>query len=296
MLAKAPDAPLKEETRLLSRRAIRILARIMRLLAVGAALIAALTAIRYVITVLEGGASTAALTWLRTRFLSASAVGTAAGVLGVLTPFIIRALDRRRTQRIDEEIKASAERIRPGPTTTSDEVEAVKAAVMESEPPSKVGPARPATGWNDSSPTTRCSASKPNPRSLSSFPACRVTPNDCSITCGCCWLWPRSAGCWVVHPHWRPAHLGKWIVLLERWPELSWPVRADPALMDHLEQAVTNGVNPQAVAGLQAIVRTVAPQVAVTSDLAAFLADEQTLAPLVERLIYCSRAAATATA
>jgi hypothetical protein len=97
-------------------------------------------------------------------------------------------------------------------------------------------------------------------------------------------------------PPLEAAHLGEWVVLLERWPELGWAVRADPSLMQRLEQAATNSANPQSLADLQAIVRPVAPQVAVTADLAAFLADEPTFAPLVERLIYCSQAATTANA
>jgi hypothetical protein len=76
---------------------------------------------------------------------------------------------------------------------------------------------------------------------------------------------------------------------------LGQAVRADPTLIQRLEQQVANSTNPQSLANLLAIVRTAAPQVAVTADLAAFLADEPRFAPLVERLIYCSQAAPTPT-
>jgi hypothetical protein len=203
---------------------------------------------------------------------------------------------RWRTQRIDDEIKSAAEKVRPGSTTGSDEVEAVKAAVMESEAAKQGG-----TGL----------ASHRLERFLTDDSILREQAESKILE----YLpsMPRNAKRLLNHlrlllvvaserrmlggtPSLEAAHLGKWIVLLERWPELGWAVRADPALMQRLEQAAANGANPQSLADLQAIVRTSAPQVAVTADLAAFLVDEPTFAPLVERLIYCSQAGPTVTA
>jgi hypothetical protein len=202
-------------------------------------------------------------------------------------------LSRRRAQRIDDEIKAARERVRPGPTTSSDEVAAVKAAVMESEAAKQGG--------------TRL-ASQRLERFLTDDSILREQAESKILE----FLpsMPRNAKRLLNHlrlllvvaserrmlggmPPLEAAHLGKWIVLLERWPELGWAVRADPTLMDRLEQAATIDEKSRAVPTLNDIVPTVAPQVAVTSDLAAFLADEPTFAPLVERLIYCLPATVT---
>jgi hypothetical protein len=77
------------------------------------------------------------------------------------------------------------------------------------------------------------------------------------------------------------SHLGKWIVLLERWPELGRALRADPSVMALIEEAADT--EPGA---LQEVLHRIVPEVASSPDLAAFLKDETKLAGLVERLIY----------
>lgn len=81
------------------------------------------------------------------------------------------------------------------------------------------------------------------------------------------------------------AHLGKWAVLLGRWPELSWAVRTDPTLMKRLEDATDN------LEDLQAVVGTVSPQVVASISLAAFLKSEPKLQDVVEPLSYFRPAA-----
>ena len=71
--------------------------------------------------------------WLRNSLFSVATLAVLTSVLTFIVSLFGTLRGRRRAQRIDEEIKAARERVRPGPTTSSDEVEAVKAAVMESE-------------------------------------------------------------------------------------------------------------------------------------------------------------------
>jgi hypothetical protein len=76
-------------------------------------------------------------------------------------------------------------------------------------------------------------------------------------------------------------HLGKWVVLLERWPELGRALRADPSVMALIEEAAST--DPGA---LQDVLHRIVPDVASSAGLAAFLQDETKLAGLVERLVY----------
>jgi hypothetical protein len=78
-------------------------------------------------------------------------------------------------------------------------------------------------------------------------------------------------------------------VLLERWPELGWALRADPTLMGRLEERATDQH------ALAALIDEVAPEVTALDDLAAFLKDALKLAPFIERLIYCQPAMPTGT-
>jgi hypothetical protein len=293
LLTTGPEAPPAEETRLLSRKAARILVRSMRILAATAALAAALISVRTAATVLLGEASAAVLTELRTRWLSTTTVAAVATAIPPIVTIVVQWRARRRTDRIDEEIKAAKEKIRPGATTGSDEAEAVKAAVLESEAAKQGG-----TGL----------ASHRLERFLTDDSILRGQAESTILE----YLpsMPRNAKRLLNHlrlllvvaserkmlggiPRLEAAHLGKWIVLLESWPELGQAVRADPILMRRLEGAVKKGVTSETLEVLQAIVRTVAPQVAVTPDLGLFLADEPAFGVLVEQLIYCSPATFT---
>jgi KAP family P-loop domain len=82
-------------------------------------------------------------------------------------------------------------------------------------------------------------------------------------------------------PPLEAVHLGKWVVLLERWPELGRALRADPGVMALIEEAASK--DPRA---LEDVLHTIVPEVASTADLAVFLQDETKLAGLVERLVY----------
>jgi hypothetical protein len=82
-------------------------------------------------------------------------------------------------------------------------------------------------------------------------------------------------------PPLEAVHLAKWVVLLERWPELGRALRADPHVIAPIEDAADK--NPQA---MQDLLHRIAPEVTASADLAAFLRDETRLADLVERLIY----------
>lgn len=84
-------------------------------------------------------------------------------------------------------------------------------------------------------------------------------------------------------PPLEAVHLGKWAVLLERWPELGWATHIDTSVIIRLEAAAREG-NPRR---LQEVVQEVAPQVVASPDLAAFLKDDPSLGPFIERLIYC---------
>jgi hypothetical protein len=82
-------------------------------------------------------------------------------------------------------------------------------------------------------------------------------------------------------PPLEAVHLGKWVVLLERWPELGRVLRADPSVMALIEEAASTDSR-----ALQDVLDRIVPEVASSADLAAFLKDETKLAGLVERLIY----------
>jgi KAP family P-loop domain len=77
------------------------------------------------------------------------------------------------------------------------------------------------------------------------------------------------------------AHLGKWIVLLERWPELGRALRADPGVMAVIEEVARTDQR-----ALQDVLQRIAPDVIASADLAGFLQDETKLAGLIRRLIY----------
>lgn len=78
-------------------------------------------------------------------------------------------------------------------------------------------------------------------------------------------------------PRLLPAHLGEWIIMGERWPEVVERVVAKPSEMARLERLVAEGGDLAAALGP-------AP-VSALADLEALLREEPTLSPVVERLI-----------
>jgi hypothetical protein len=78
-----------------------------------------------------------------------------------------------------------------------------------------------------------------------------------------------------------PAHLGKWIVLSERWWSLAGAVSANPPLLEELEQAAE--ADPQWVLG--SILRREGIDETPTAGLQALLRSEPPLHDVVDRLV-----------
>jgi hypothetical protein len=74
-------------------------------------------------------------------------------------------------------------------------------------------------------------------------------------------------------------HLGKWVVLSERWPELARALSQHPEDMAALEACHDE-------AQLQAALTAIAPDLESSSDLYQFMADETKLGPVIARLVH----------
>jgi hypothetical protein len=77
-------------------------------------------------------------------------------------------------------------------------------------------------------------------------------------------------------PSLTPAHLGKWIVLSERWREVAEAVTVDSGLMKRLERSDNLG----------ALLKSERIQEASSPGLRALLGSEPALSPVIERLVY----------
>jgi hypothetical protein len=86
-------------------------------------------------------------------------------------------------------------------------------------------------------------------------------------------------------PPLKAAHLGKWVVLWERWPELGRAIRATPSIMTLLEDTAERDPH-----SLGDVLGATIPRVVLSADLAKFLSDQTKLGGLVERLVYYQRA------
>ena len=75
-------------------------------------------------------------------------------------------------------------------------------------------------------------------------------------------------------PSLTPAHLGKWIVLSERWREIAEAVTADPGLMRRLERSDNLGELLES------------QRIREAPALRALLGSEPALSQVVERLVY----------
>src|SRR6266540_340400 len=194
-------------------------------------------------------------------------VGVVGTVVRVLVGYYQEQRARRRTQRVDEQIKLIARSFEPD--SGGHEVEAVKAAVMESEAARQAGTALAGQRLERFVTDESVLREQAESKILEFLPSM-----------------PRNAKRLINHlrlllvvaserkmlggtPPLEPAHLGKWIVLLERWPELGSAVRADPAAMARLEQAAYGPAE-----ALPDIVTMTAPQVVASSDLTTFLKNE----------------------
>jgi hypothetical protein len=87
-------------------------------------------------------------------------------------------------------------------------------------------------------------------------------------------------------PALEATHLGKWAVLLERWPELGFAIRANPTLVADMEKMARD--NPQA---LTELIQSFSPTATDLPDTTEFFKSEPTLDAVIPRLIYCLPAA-----
>ena len=79
-------------------------------------------------------------------------------------------------------------------------------------------------------------------------------------------------------PEVTPAHLGKWIVLSERWPQLADRVLGDPNVMTELETRMKDS-------GVAAALATLEIPVTASDELDRLVRTEPTLGPVIERLV-----------
>jgi hypothetical protein len=74
-------------------------------------------------------------------------------------------------------------------------------------------------------------------------------------------------------------HLGRWIVLNERWPELAHSVSSQPERLQALEQAHNAATLRDALAGI-------GDQTPVSAELVRFMRGAPNLAPVLHRLVH----------
>jgi hypothetical protein len=79
-----------------------------------------------------------------------------------------------------------------------------------------------------------------------------------------------------------PTHLGKWIVVTERWPSLAQRIARDPRVMARLEQAKSREDLDEVLAGDRIALEEL-------DDLGTLLGEEPQLGPSVQRLIHLDR-------
>jgi uncharacterized membrane protein YuzA (DUF378 family) len=211
---------------------------------------------------------------------------TVAGLSAVVTvasSIVVRwMLERRRqaSQRIDKEIKARV--------TDEGDVQSLKAAVLESEAAREGGVGLASHRFERFITDDSILREQAESEILKFLP--RV---------------PRSAKRLANHlrlllvvaserkmlggvPPLESAHLGKWIVLLERWPEVGWAVRANPALLADMEKRASDDPS-----GLADTIRAFAPRMTDFTTVTEFFRAEPALTPVVLRLIYCLPATVT---
>jgi KAP family P-loop domain len=213
----------------------------------------------------------------------------AVGVVGLILPFLAVASDinevsrsnrrGRVTERIDREIESRA--------TETGNPESVKAAVLESEAAREGG---------------RGLANQRLERFLVDNQLLRVQAE--SEVLKFLPAVPRSAKRLANHlrlllaiasqrnmlggdPALQPAHLGKWAVLLQRWPEMGSAIRADPAIVADLEKAARSNSSTNT---LTEFVGAGFLDVTDITTATAFLKSEPSLAAVAHRLVYCTPA------
>ena len=201
------------------------------------------------------------------------------GITSSIIWVVLLNLRRRASQRIDDEIRAH--------DVGTDDVESLRANVRESEAGLQgvdgLADQRLERFITDDS-VLRQQAESEILRFLPQVPrSAKRLANHLRLLLAVAY-WRNMLG---GAPQLRAAHLGKWMVLLERWPELGFAVRANPSLLANIEKMVRD--NPK---GLADIDQLSSLGDAELSDATAFFQSRPTLASVAMRLIYCLPASA----
>ena len=108
----------------------------------------------------------------------------------------------------------------------------------------------------------------------------------------------HNRGLLTTEPRLTAQHFGKWLVLSERWPQLSRSLTADPEKMADLESSAT--VKPSKKRrrdAFMALINVMAPAYRGDEDLRRFMTSEPAIAHLLPRLVHygdpCAPAAAS---
>ena len=203
-------------------------------------------------------------------------VGVISAGIAIVQVIYVLILNRRRrsAQQIDDEIRAR--------DVSTEDVESLKAAVLESDAARRGGAELTSQRFE------RFVADDSVLRKQAESEILKFLPEV-----------PRDAKRLVNHlrlllvvaserkmlggtPRLRAAHLGKWMVLLERWPELGFAIRANPSLLTDIEKTVRN--NPEQLADIHQLSSLGNAEM---SHVKAFFKSRPTLASLAVRLIYC---------
>ena len=205
------------------------------------------------------------------------------GIAGVLVGFVQVILNRRRrkTQRIDDEIKIRAK--------GTGSVESLKTAVLGSDAARHGGlglAGRRFERFITDDSILRQQAESEILKFLPEVPrSAKRLANHLRLLLGVASQRNMLGG----SPALEATHLGKWAVLLERWPELGFAIRADPTLLAKIEKKANDSSEE-----LTNLVQATSAATTDLPDVVEFFKSEPTLAAVVVRLIHCLPAAATA--
>jgi KAP family P-loop domain len=250
------------------------LVRALSTIAVGAAVtVGAGIAVNAFVT--GGSSSTVNRSWVSL----AGVLAVASALLGALVPLLLN-FRRRRAQRIDDQIKSLSDK------AENENVDSLKKAVLGSDAARRGGSGLAGQRF------AQFIADDSILRQQAESEVLKFLPKV-----------PRSAKRLVNHlrlllvvaserkmlggePALEPGHLGKWVVLLERWPELGFAIRADHSIVGEMEKMAHD--NPEE---LTKRIQSVSPTATDLPDTAEFFKSEPALAAVILRLIYCLPAA-----
>ena len=98
-------------------------------------------------------------------------------------------------------------------------------------------------------------------------------------------------GLFTSNPRVAPNQIGKWLLLMERWPQLGLSLCADPDKMKKLEEKSANKKVVQSTFMRQ--IELLAPAYTGDENLRRFVEDEPALSPVIRRLVSFDRGSAT---